>query len=136
MYKIIAVDRTTMNSLKDAKDAMANVAIDYLQAYSQHLVSSQRGNSLLSPYSLRLIPIYILALMKNVLFFQLNYINFDILLKKNVCKIKIAFKFGSIRMDDRVYAMSLMKTMPLKYLMLCIYPHLYAIHNLDDKVCN
>jgi protein transport protein SEC24 len=55
-----------MNSLKDAKDAMANVAIDYLQAYGQHLVSSQRSNSLLSPYSLRLIPLYILALMKNV----------------------------------------------------------------------
>jgi hypothetical protein len=37
-------------------------------------------------------------------------------------------------MDDRVYAMNLHKTMPNKYLMLCIYPHLYAIHNLDDKV--
>jgi protein transport protein SEC24 len=58
-----------MNSLKDAKDAMVNAAIDYLQAYSQHLVSSQRSNSLLSPYSLRLIPLFILALMKNVCFF-------------------------------------------------------------------
>ena len=37
-------------------------------------------------------------------------------------------------MDDRVYAMNLHKTMPNKFLMLCIYPHLYAIHNLDDKV--
>ena len=37
-------------------------------------------------------------------------------------------------MDDRVYMMNLCKTMPLKYLMLCIYPHLYAVHNLDDKV--
>ena len=56
-------------------------------------------------------PTYVLALMKN-----------------------LAFKFGNVKMDDRVYAMNLHKTMPLKYLMLCIYPHLYAIHNLDDRV--
>ena len=46
----------------------------------------------------------------------------------------MAFKFGQVKMDDRVYAMNLCKTMPLKYLMLCIYPNLYAIHNLDDRV--
>ena len=39
-------------------------------------------------------------------------------------------------MDDRVYAMNLHKTMPLKYMMLCVYPHLYAIHDLDDRVIN
>ena len=46
----------------------------------------------------------------------------------------MAFRFGNIKMDDRVYAMNLCKTMPLKYLMLTIYPNLYAVHNLDDKV--
>lgn len=106
----MAVDRTAMNSLKEAKDAMVNVAIDYLQAYGQHVISTQRSNTLISPFALRLLPLYILALMKNV-----------------------AFKFGNIKMDDRVYAMNLMKTMPLKFLMLCIYPHLYAVHNLDNK---
>ena len=55
-----------MNSLKEAKDAMINVAIDYLQAYSQVVVSSQRNNSLISPVSLRQIPLLVLALMKNV----------------------------------------------------------------------
>jgi protein transport protein SEC24 len=106
----MAVDRTAMNSLKEAKEALVNVAIDYLQAYSQTIVSAQRHNSLMSPQSLRLIPAYILALIKN-----------------------LAFRFGPTKMDDRVYAMNLCKTMPLKYLMMTIYPHLYAVHNLDDK---
>ena len=106
----MAVERTTMNSLKEAKDALFNVAVDYIQAYGQILTSSNKV-SLMSPYSLRLIPLYILALMKS-----------------------LAFRFGAnVKLDDRVYAMNLMKTMPLKFLMLVIYPNLYAIHNLDDK---
>lgn len=58
-----------MHSVKEAKDALVNVAIDYLNAY--HLVITKQnqkaGSSLLTPYSLRLIPLYVLALMKNVI---------------------------------------------------------------------
>jgi hypothetical protein len=68
-FVALAVDRTVMNSLKEARDAMTNVAIDYLQAYSQNLVSAQKNNALMSPSSLRLIPLYALALMKNVIFY-------------------------------------------------------------------
>lgn len=62
----MAVDRATLSTLKEAKDALINVGVDYLQAYSQQLVSSNKGNSILSPYSLRLVPTLILALMKSV----------------------------------------------------------------------
>lgn len=61
----MAVDRTSMSSLKEARDALANVAIDYLQAYRQQVTSHSPG-SLVSPYSLRCIPLFVLALMKNV----------------------------------------------------------------------
>lgn len=54
-----------MNSVKEAKDALSNVAIDYLNAYTS-VVTKQQKSSLLSPYSLRLIPLYVLALMKSV----------------------------------------------------------------------
>src|SRR5690606_2410314 len=108
----MAVDKSSLSTLKEAKDAMINVAVDYIQAYGQHLVSSNKGNAVVSPYSLRLVPTYVLALMKST-----------------------AFRFGAqVKIDDRVYAMNLCKTMPLRYLMLCIYPNLYAVHNLDDKV--
>jgi hypothetical protein len=33
IYINLAVDRTSMNSLKEAKDALTNVAADFLQAY-------------------------------------------------------------------------------------------------------
>lgn len=65
---MIAVDRTAMHSLKEAKEALVNVAIDYLQAYAQQVVSTNKHNSLMSSYSLRLIPVYALALIKNVTF--------------------------------------------------------------------
>ena len=73
----MAVDRTAMNSLKEARDAMINVAIDYIQAYGQH-VTTHRSGSLISPYSLRLLPLYVVALMKNVRekMAFMNYIKF------------------------------------------------------------
>jgi protein transport protein SEC24 len=105
----MAVDRTAMNSLREARDALVNVAIDYLAAYRQHMTSHTPG-ALITPYALRCIPLYVLALLKNV-----------------------AFRFANSKMDDRAYAMNVMKTMPLRYLMLYVYPDLYALHNFDDN---
>jgi hypothetical protein len=60
-----AVDRSHESSLSDARDAFINVAIDVLSAYK--LIQSSGGhNSLLTPYNLRLLPLYILALLKYV----------------------------------------------------------------------
>ena len=66
IYINLAVDRTSMNSLKEAKDALTNVAADFLQAYSHLVIPSHKNNALLSSVSLRLLPTYVLALMKNV----------------------------------------------------------------------
>ncbi len=62
----MAVDRCSLSTLKEAKDALINVAIDYLQAYGQQVVSSNKGQAVISPHSLRLIPVLVLSLMKNV----------------------------------------------------------------------
>jgi len=60
-----AVDRSLQSSLSDARDAFINVAIDVLTAYK--LVQSTGGpTSLLTPTNLRLLPLYILALLKYV----------------------------------------------------------------------
>lgn len=37
------------------------------------------------------------------------------------------------RLDDRVYAMSQMKTLPLRELIQSIHPDLYHVTHLDDK---
>ncbi|GJQ65437.1 hypothetical protein Trydic_g7544 [Trypoxylus dichotomus] len=106
----MAVDRSMQSSLSDAREAFLNVAIDILTSYKMSLNMSSGVSGLMAPDCLKLLPLYISALLKN-----------------------IAFRFGiSTRLDDRVKAMCDMKTKPLPYLMQIVYPDLYAIHNLEE----
>ena len=62
-----AVDKSVMNSMSDARDAIVNVCLDSLTAYKATLPTGQTmGGSLMCPHSLRLLPAYMLALLKNV----------------------------------------------------------------------
>ncbi|MBN3302571.1 SC24A protein, partial [Amia calva] len=106
----MAVDRSVTASLSDARDALANAAIDSLAAYRSSVLSVQQPG-LLAPWCLRLFPLYILALLKQK-----------------------SFRTGtSTRLDDRVYAMCQLKYQPLTYLMLMIHPALYRVDNLSDE---
>ncbi|XP_053995465.1 protein transport protein Sec24B [Hylaeus anthracinus] len=105
----MAVDRSQQSSLSDARDALINVAIDVLSACK--LSQSVSSGSLLVPGSLKLLPLYIIALLKSV-----------------------AFRSGmSTRLDDRVFAMCQLKTLPLFQLIQMIYPDLYPVHELEDQ---
>ena len=105
----MAVDRSQQSSLSDARDALINVAIDVLSAYK--LSQSTAPGGLVAPASLKLLPLYIIALLKYV-----------------------AFRSGTnTRLDDRVFAMCQLKTLPLFQLIQTIYPDLYPIHALDDR---
>uniref|UniRef100_A0A336LPL5 CSON000209 protein n=1 Tax=Culicoides sonorensis TaxID=179676 RepID=A0A336LPL5_CULSO len=100
----MAVDRSLSSNLSDARDAFINATVDVLGAYklAQNLPSS---GGLLAPTNLALFPLYILAMLKH-----------------------IAFRTGtSTRLDDRVFAMCEMKTLPLDQLMKYIYPDFYNI---------
>ena len=47
----------------------------------------------------------------------------------------MAFRVGlSTKLDDRVYAMEQCKNLPLCYLMLMLYPNMYPLHSVDEKV--
>lgn len=105
----MAVDRSLQHSLADAREAFLNVVCDVLSTYKITQSGHQAG-SLLAPSSLKLLPLYILALLKHP-----------------------AFRIGqSTRLDDRVFAMTEMKCLPLNSLMLSIYPELYPIHTLES----
>lgn len=107
----MAVDRSLQSSLSDARDAFINVAIDILHSYKVSLNMGESSSGLLASHNLKLLPMYILALLKHP-----------------------AFRTGlSTRLDDRVFAMCEMKTMPLCYLIQQVYPDLYPIHNLTDE---
>lgn len=61
----LAVDRSVTASLSDARDALVNAVIDSLSAYRSSVLSSQQPG-LMVPFSLRLFPLFVLALLKQV----------------------------------------------------------------------
>ncbi|XP_062055737.1 protein transport protein Sec24B isoform X3 [Lepus europaeus] len=106
----MAVDRSVSSSLSDARDALVNAVVDSLSAYGS-TVSNFQHSALIAPNSLKLFPLYVLALLKQK-----------------------AFRTGtSTRLDDRVYAMCQIKSQPLVHLMKMIHPNLYRIDRLTDE---
>uniref|UniRef100_A0A8C7DSG2 SEC24 homolog A, COPII coat complex component n=1 Tax=Naja naja TaxID=35670 RepID=A0A8C7DSG2_NAJNA len=61
----MAVDRSISASLSDARDALVNAVIDSLSAYRSSVLTIQQPG-LMAPASLRLFPLFILALLKQV----------------------------------------------------------------------
>ncbi|XP_061858299.1 protein transport protein Sec24A [Colius striatus] len=106
----MAVDRSVSATLSDARDALVNAVIDSLSAYRSSVLSVQQPG-LMAPYSLRLFPLYVLALLKQK-----------------------AFQTGTnTRLDERIFTMCQVKNQPLVYLMLMTHPSLYRIDNLTDE---
>ncbi|XP_053556160.1 protein transport protein Sec24B [Bombina bombina] len=106
----MAVDRSISSSLSDARDALVNAVIDSFSSYSSTLSNLQQS-TLIAPNSLKLFPLYILALLKQK-----------------------AFRTGtSTRLDDRVFAMCQMKSQPLVNLMKMIHPNLYRVDRITDE---
>lgn len=61
----LAVDRSISSSLSDARDALVNAVVDSLSAYGS-TVSNLQHSALIAPSSLKLFPLYVLALLKQV----------------------------------------------------------------------
>jgi hypothetical protein len=61
-----AIDRSVSSSLGDARDALLNAVVDGLGVY-RNTVSTLQQHGLIAPDNLRLFPLYILALLKQVL---------------------------------------------------------------------
>ncbi|KAM8973505.1 protein transport protein Sec24A isoform 2-T2 [Pelodytes ibericus] len=106
----MAVDRSITSSLSDARDALVNAAIDSLSAYRTSVLTVQQPG-LLAPRTLRLFPLFVLALLKQK-----------------------AFQTGTnASLDERTFAMCQIKNQPLAYLMLMTHPNLYRIDNMTDE---
>ncbi|XP_030620740.1 protein transport protein Sec24B [Chanos chanos] len=106
----MAIDRSISSSLTDARDALVNAVVDSLSAYRAN-GSSLQPVGVIAPASLRLFPLYVLALLKQK-----------------------ALRTGtSTRLDDRVFAMCEFKSQPLKHMMRMVHPDLYRIDNLSEQ---
>lgn len=98
--------------MSDAREAVVNACVDALGAYGDTLSSQQRTGALPSPYSLRLLPLYISALLKHP-------------------SIRVGV---STKTDDRVHAMDKCKSLPLGRFLLELTPELYPVHALNEDV--
>ncbi|KAM9377489.1 protein transport protein Sec24B [Pholidichthys leucotaenia] len=106
----MAIDRSISSSLSDARDALENAVVDLVGAYKSN-VSNLQQSGLVLPASMRLFPLYILALLKQK-----------------------ALRVGtSTRLDERVFAMCEFKTQPLQQLMRMVHPDLYRLDNMSDQ---
>lgn len=107
----MAVDRSISSSLSDARDAFINASCDVFSAFRVVQNLPQNGGQLVAPMNLRLLPLYMLALLKHT-----------------------AFRTGtSTRLDDRIFAMCELKTLPLDQLIRYIYPDLYHLDCLFEN---
>ncbi|XP_076844603.1 protein transport protein Sec24B isoform X2 [Brachyhypopomus gauderio] len=106
----MAVDRSVSSSLLDARDALVNAVVDSLESYRAN-GSNLQPPGLVAPAALRLLPLYVLALLKQK-----------------------ALRTGtSTRLDDRVFAMCEFKSQPLKQIIRLTHPDLYRIDNLTEQ---
>lgn len=110
----MAVERSiSSGSIRDAREALVHAVADALAAYAASLPASQRppSNALPAPPGqLRLLPLYILGLLKHP-----------------------AFSSGtSVKLDFRMAAMAAFRTLPLSLLLLDIYPALYPLAGIAD----
>uniref|UniRef100_T2MH92 Protein transport protein Sec24A n=1 Tax=Hydra vulgaris TaxID=6087 RepID=T2MH92_HYDVU len=99
----LAVDRTLMSSLGDAREALMNACIDCSKTYRSELSGQKDSQGVIMPHHLRLLPLHVLALMKNV-----------------------AFKLGNVSLDSRVFFLLEFKWQSLFETMISTYPRLYS----------
>lgn len=101
----MAADGSIQGNLADAREALINSAIDLLQTY-KNLNPVECVKGLVTSKSTVQIPLFISALLKHIAF-RLNI---------------------STKVDERVYALEMMKSLPLPYLVTYCYPDLYPVH--------
>eukprot|EP01119_Soliformovum_irregulare_P001184 TRINITY_DN10897_c0_g1_i1.p1 TRINITY_DN10897_c0_g1~~TRINITY_DN10897_c0_g1_i1.p1 ORF type:complete len:881 (-),score=241.11 TRINITY_DN10897_c0_g1_i1:58-2361(-) len=108
----IAVEKALSSRLNDAREALVNKCLEILTTYKTDLAAPGPNTSLLLPETLKLFPLYILGLIKNVV-----------------------FRGGKeVRPDERIYYMSMVRMAPTSLLMPFIYPRLFALHDWDATV--
>lgn len=66
------MDRSISSSLSDARDALVNAVVDSLSAYGS-TVSNLQHSGLIAPSSLKLFPLYVLALLKQVALYTVRF---------------------------------------------------------------
>lgn len=106
------IEKALTTKLSDAREALVNKCIDILAIYRQELAATSPLGQLILPETLKVLPLYILGLVKNIL-----------------------FRSGTdIRPDERSYYFMLARMLPVSLLLNFIYPKLMALHTIAPEV--
>ncbi|KAI0918792.1 COPII subunit, variant 2 [Taiwanofungus camphoratus] len=108
-----AVERSITHKLEDARDALFSKMMDILGAYKTSMTAAGAGASaqLAIPENLKLLPVLVLGLLKNVGIRQ----------------------SAQIPPDLRAYAQALLTSLPSQLLIPYVYPTFYSLHNMPPE---
>ena len=96
-------------ALKDVRGYLTGKCVRILLAYRRHCASSTSPGQLILPESFKLLPLYMLALIKNK-----------------------AIKGGNVTSDVRVFFMQLLQRLSVGATLVLLYPRMIALHTLAD----
>jgi protein transport protein SEC24 len=99
-------------SIATMRTGLIEKCVDILYVYRKYCATSTSSGQLILPESLKLLPIYILSLIKNTV------------LKQS----------ADIHADERAYLFSLLNSMPVALSTPFIYPRLFALHHMSPEV--
>ncbi|KAL8042687.1 hypothetical protein ABFX02_09G069500 [Erythranthe guttata] len=104
-----AADEIPSAPLSQVKDRATNAVINVLCSYRKSCATTQSMGQLILPESLKMLPLYLLALQKS------NGLRSD----------------G--RIDDRSFWINYVSPLPAPFVIPFVYPRMIAIHDLDEK---
>jgi protein transport protein SEC24 len=111
VYAHVAVRAIPNNTLSEVRNLIAEKCIEVLAAYRKYCASSTSPGQLILPESLKLLPIFVLALSKSIMLRPGNDIN----------------------ADDRAFYMALFNSAGPSITTPLIYPRLYSLHKLGEE---
>jgi len=107
----MAIEKALTSRLSDSREALVNKCIDILSVYRSDLAPQSNTSQLMLPETMKLLPLYILALIKHV-----------------------TFRAGTeIRPDERTYNMMIVRNLPVSLTIPFIYPRLFALHSMPNE---
>jgi protein transport protein SEC24 len=111
VYAHIAIRAIPNNTLSEVRNMIAEKCVDVLAAYRKYCASSTSPGQLILPESLKLLPVFVLALSKSLMLRPGN----------------------DITADDRAFYMALFNSAGPAITTPLIYPRLYALHKIGDE---
>jgi len=109
-----AVERSLTHKLEDSRDFILQKLVDILIAYKTSMTAGGAGASaqLATSENLKMLPVLILGLLKNVGIRQ----------------------SAQIPPDIRAYSQALLASLPAQVLIPYLYPNFYSLHNMPPEV--